>query len=111
MSYIILGGRLCDFVLNVHAPVDSYEELECVFHHCPKYNLKILLGNFIALVSREDIFKPTAGNESLHKISNGSGVKVLNFATSKNPIVKGAMFPHHNIHKFTWTSTNGKTYS
>jgi hypothetical protein len=31
--------------------------------------MKILLGNFNAEVGREDIFKPTIGNESLHKIS------------------------------------------
>jgi hypothetical protein len=29
-------------------------------------------------------------------------------ATSKNPIVKITMFPHHNIHKFTWTSPGVK---
>jgi hypothetical protein len=37
-------------------------------------------------VGREDIFKPTIGSESLHEISNDSGVRVANFATSKNLI-------------------------
>jgi hypothetical protein len=46
--------------------------------------MKILLGDFNAKVGREDIFKPTNGNESLHEISNDNGVKVVNFATSKN---------------------------
>jgi hypothetical protein len=32
--------------------------------------MKFLLGDFKAKVGREDIFKPTAGNESLHEISN-----------------------------------------
>jgi hypothetical protein len=43
----------------------------------------ILLGDFNAKVGREDIFKPTNGNESLHEISNDNGVRVVNFATSK----------------------------
>jgi hypothetical protein len=31
--------------------------------------MKILLGDFNARAGREDIFKPTIGNESLHEIS------------------------------------------
>jgi hypothetical protein len=54
------------------------------------------------------MFKPTIGNESLHKISNDNGVRVVSFATSENLVVKTTMFPHCNIHKFTWTSLDGK---
>jgi hypothetical protein len=32
--------------------------------------MKIVLGDFSAKVGREDIFKPTAGNEIIHEISN-----------------------------------------
>jgi hypothetical protein len=32
--------------------------------------MKNMLGDFSAKVDREDIFKPTIGNESLHEISN-----------------------------------------
>jgi hypothetical protein len=52
-----------------------YEELECVFDKFPKYHMKILLGDFNAKVSKEDIFKPTIGNESLDEISNDNGVR------------------------------------
>jgi hypothetical protein len=54
--------------------------------------MKILLGEENAKVGREDIFKPTIGNESLHKISNDNGVRVVSFATSKNLIVKSTIF-------------------
>jgi hypothetical protein len=43
--------------------------------------MKTLLGDFNAKVGREEIFKPTIGNESLHEISNDNGVRVVNFAT------------------------------
>jgi len=33
---------------------------------------------------RENTFKPTIGNESLHQYSNDNGVSIVNFATSKN---------------------------
>jgi hypothetical protein len=60
-------------------------------------------------VGREDIFKPTIENESLHEISNDNGVRLLNVATSKNLRVKSTMFPYRNIHKYTWTSPDGKS--
>jgi exonuclease III len=100
MSYITLRGRLCHIiVLYVHAPTEDktddvknsfYKELERVFDKFPKYNMKILLGDFNAKGGREDIFKPTIGNENLHKISNDNGVRLVNFATSKNLRVVGA---------------------
>jgi hypothetical protein len=43
-----------------------------------------ILLDFNAKVGREDIFKPEIWNESLYEISNDNGVRVVNFATSKN---------------------------
>jgi hypothetical protein len=60
-----------------------------------------ILLDFSAKVGREDIFKPTVGNESLHEISNDSGARLVNFAASKTLRVKSTMFPHRNIHKYT----------
>jgi hydroxypyruvate isomerase len=107
---MILRSRCCDIiVLNVQAPTEDktvdvkesfYEELEHVFDKFPKYHMKILLQNLNAKVGKEDIFKQIIGNESLHKIRNDNGIRVVNFATSKNLAVESTMFPHHNIHKF-----------
>jgi hypothetical protein len=79
MSYIIPRGRWCHvIVLNVQAPTEDKtddvkgsfnEELERVFDKFPKYHMKILLLDFDAKVGREDIFKPTIGNENLHEIN------------------------------------------
>jgi hypothetical protein len=80
MSYMIIRGRWRNIiVLNVHAPTEDkiddikdrfYEELEQVFDKFPKYHMNILL----------------------HEISNDNGVRVVNFATSKNLTVKSTMF-------------------
>jgi hypothetical protein len=87
----------------VHAPSEEkrdeakdsfYEESEQVFYHFPKYHMKVLLGDFNAKVGREDVFMPTIGNESLHQDSNDNGVRIVNFATSKNLVIKSTMFPH-----------------
>jgi len=81
-----------------------YEELEQVFNHFLKHHMKMLLGDFNAKVGREYIFKPTIGQESLHQDSKDNGFRLVNFATSQNLVVKSTMFPHRDIHKYTWTS-------
>jgi hypothetical protein len=71
MSYITLRGRWCDIiVLNANAQIEDkgddkkdrfYKELECVFYHFLKYHMKILLGDFIAKVRREDFSNQQSG--------------------------------------------------
>jgi exonuclease III len=88
MSYIVLRGHWCDIIiLNVHAPTEDkiddikdrfHKGLEHVFDKFPKYHKKMLLGDFNDKVGREDNFKPTTGNESLHETSNDNGVRVVN---------------------------------
>jgi hypothetical protein len=73
--------------------------------------MKIFLEDFNAKVGREDIFKPIIGNENLHETSNDNGVIVVNFAISKNLIVKSTTFTHRDIHKHTWTSADGVTHN
>ena len=87
----MLRGRWRNIILvNVHAPSEEksyeskdsfYEELEQVFEHFPKYHTKILLGDFNIKMGRENIFKPTIGQEILHQDSNDNGVRLVNFAT------------------------------
>jgi exonuclease III len=74
-----MKGLSCNIIVpNVYAPSaeksdDSkdkfYGELEQVFNHFPKYQTKILLGNFNLKLEREDIFKPTILNDGLHRIN------------------------------------------
>ena len=109
LSYIVLRGRWRNIiVVNVHAPSEEksdeakgsfYEELKRVFDHFPKYNMKMLLGDINAKLGRENIFKPTTVQESLHQDSNDNGVRLINFAISQNLVDKSTMFPHRNIHK------------
>ena len=68
-----------------------------------------MLGDFNAKLGKENIFKLTIGNDSLRQANNDNGVRIVNYATSKNLIVEITMFPHRNINKYTWTSTDRKT--
>jgi len=88
---IVLRDRWCSIiVLNVHEPSEEksdyskgsfYKELEQVFDHFPTYHMKALFGDFNAKLGREDIFKATKGNGSLHQDSNDNGVRIVNFVT------------------------------
>jgi hypothetical protein len=101
MSYTILRGRWCNIiVLNVHAATEDriddmkgrrYEEPEQIFDKFPKYHMKMLLEDFHTKVGRQDIIKPTIGNESLHEIANDNVVRVVNFATSTSLTVKSTI--------------------
>jgi len=99
LSYIVLRGHWRNIivvnvliVVNVHVPSEAKcdeskdrfnEESEQVFDHFPKYHMKILQGDFKEKVGRENIFKSTFGQESLHQDSNDNGVRLVNFTTSK----------------------------
>jgi hypothetical protein len=86
--HIILRGHWCNIiVVNVHAPCEDtsdgikdsfHEKLGRVCDQFPRYDTKILLGDFNEKVGREDIFKSTIGNESSHEISNDNGVRAVN---------------------------------
>jgi hypothetical protein len=92
--------------INNNIKDSFYKEFECVPRKFPKYH-ENFVRRFRDEVEREDIFKPTIVNESLHKISNDNGDRVANVVTSK---VKSKMFPHHRFHKYTWTSPDGETH-
>ena len=47
----------------------------------------------------------------LSKTFHPNGARLVNFAISQNLVVKSTMFPHRNIHKYTWNSPDGKTHN
>jgi hypothetical protein len=106
MSYIILRGHWCHIFLNIYAKtgdnIDDVklsfcEELVHVFDEFSKYLMRILLEDVNVKVGREDVSNLAIGNESVNEIN---GVRVVNFAMSKNLTVKSKMFPHYNIHNY-----------
>jgi hypothetical protein len=51
-----------------------------------------MLRDFNAKLGREDNLKPPIENDSLHQDSNDNGIIVVNFATTKNLVVKRTTF-------------------
>jgi len=50
--------------------------LQKIYDHFGKKPAKILSGDFKAKLGREDIFKPTMRNESVHHDSKDNGVRI-----------------------------------
>jgi hypothetical protein len=103
MSYIVLSGFCVNIILNVRETTNDksddwkdvlYHKLEQLFDQLRKYEKNTPLRNVYTKLRWADIFKPATGNKDLHK-----GVRIVNFATSKN-LIKSTAFPHWNIHEY-----------
>jgi len=79
-------------LINVHAPTnEKTEEIKEEFYKLLEQNInqiagsdiKIILGDFNAKVDKENIYKPTNGNESLHNETNNNGITTIQFTISK----------------------------
>jgi hypothetical protein len=66
-------------------------ELGCASHQFSRYGMKILLDDFNEELGSKDIFKLTIWNEISREICNDNGIRVVNFATSKNLVVKSTI--------------------
>ncbi|PNF19373.1 hypothetical protein B7P43_G06348, partial [Cryptotermes secundus] len=86
ISYIILKGRWCDIiVMNVHAPTeDKIDDIKGRFYE-----------------ELEHVFDKFPKYPMI----------IFKLGHIKNLTVKSTMFPHQNIHKFTWTSPDGKIHN
>jgi len=105
-------------LINVRAPTNEkakvmkeefYNLLEQNINQIANSNIKIILGDFNAKVGKEDIYKPTIGNESLHKETNNNVTKMIQFTISKGFNVRSKTFPHKDNHKETWYSADRRT--
>jgi hypothetical protein len=90
---VLRGGWYNIFFLNVRALSEEKSDdsrdsffffLEQIFYTFPMFHMKILLGDFNAKLGRENIFKPTIGNESRHQVSNDIADRIANLVTLKN---------------------------
>ncbi|XP_039297987.1 uncharacterized protein LOC120354665 [Nilaparvata lugens] len=71
--------------------------------------MKIIVGDFNAKIGKDECYKQYTGKHSLHAESSDNGVRLINFAASKNLVVGSTMFQRKDIHKATWHSPDGST--
>lgn len=83
-----------------------YEELERTYDKLPNHCTQIFLRDFNAQVRNELMYKPMIGGNSAHDISNGNGIRLIEFAIAENLIISSTFFPRKLIYKYTWTAPN-----
>jgi endonuclease/exonuclease/phosphatase family metal-dependent hydrolase len=88
-----------------------YDELDEIYGECPKRDCKINIGDMNAKVGKEKIYRPIIGKHSLHKMSNDNGMRLINFASSRNMVIGSTMFEHKDINKRTWKSADGNVFN
>lgn len=83
-------------ILSVHASTENkneekkeefYEELKRAYDLAPRFDMKIVMGDFNSKIGKEDVYFPTTGKHSLHDITNNNGYLLVNFASSKNMVI------------------------
>ncbi|XP_038106723.1 craniofacial development protein 2-like [Culex quinquefasciatus] len=117
MCVLRVKGRFFNIsIINVHSPHSGsedddkdafYEQLNWTYNSCPKHDIKIVIGDFNAQVGQEEEFRPVIGKFSAHVRTNENGLRLIDFATSKNMAVRSTCFQHNLRDKYTWRSPQG----
>ncbi|XP_058126780.1 craniofacial development protein 2-like [Anopheles ziemanni] len=119
LCYLRMRGKFYNIsLINVHAPTEDKDEeekdlfygrLAKLYESCPRYDLKIILGDFNAKVGRESMYRQYIGTHSLHEHSNENGSRLVQFAAASNLVIGSTKFARRDIHKITWVSPDGAT--
>ena len=85
-----------------------YEDLQNVINRISIHDIKLCVGDFNAIVGSDNsAFSTCMKNQGMGKI-NDNGIRMASFCLANNLVIGGSLFKHKNIHKYTWTSPNGK---
>lgn len=88
-----------------------YEDLEAVYNSLPLHCVMMILGYLNAKVGKESSFRRTIEPGSLHNTSNENGIRLVDFACSKDFIISSTYLPRKDIYKHTWKSPDGRTHN
>ncbi|KAJ4449339.1 hypothetical protein ANN_00737 [Periplaneta americana] len=105
---------------SIYAPTEEksetikeqfYTELENAYDKIPKYDIKIIMGDFNAKVGKARYLELACGEHSLHEETNKNGKMMINFANGTDLTVEETWFKHKDIHKRTWNSPDKQTFN
>ena len=86
-----------------------YDRLSSVVSCIPKRHRVVVMGDFNAKVGSDPTNGPGVMGRHGMGVINDNGSRLIEFATLQELIIGGTLFPHRDIHKYTWTSPDGRT--
>ena len=113
-----LKGRQTNLsIIQCYAPTNDsndrdkeafYEQLQATFENVHGRDLLLVMGDVNAKVGSDNLnFERVMKREGCG-VQNDNGERLVEWCAFNNIIIGGTLFPHHNIHKLTWTSPNGR---
>ena len=113
-----LKGRQSNLsIIQCYAPTNDsndrdkeafYEQLQATFENVHCRDFLLVMGDLNAKVGSDNLnFERVMGRGGCG-VQNDNGERLVEWCAFNNMIIGGALFPHRNIHKLTWTSPNGR---
>ena len=86
---------------------DFYQQLQLLKDKCPRHDITIVMGDLNAKVGSDNTnLQHVMGKEGLGEMNN-NGQLLTDFCNVNQLVIGGTVFPHKNIHKWTWKSPQG----
>ena len=95
---------------EVEVKDDFYDHFQKVIDSVPKLDILVLMGDWNVKVGERQFGEEgVMGKEALKCVRNDNGVRFVDFCATNSLVITTTSFPHKDIHKYTWTSPDGRT--
>lgn len=105
-------------IITCYAPTEDaldeekerfYEQLQSALGNIPSHDMLIVAGDMNAKVGANNQQKErTMGKQGLGEMNN-NGERLYQLCSENDLVIGGTTFQHRDVHKYTWTSPDGKT--
>ena len=86
-----------------------YDQLQKVLDTVPRHDMLLVMGDWNAKVGeRQEGENGIVGKDGLMCERNDNGDRFVSFCAYNNLAITSTMFPHKDVHKYTWTSPDGQ---
>ena len=108
-------------VIQVYAPTneaddevkdDFYEQLQKIVDEVPRHDMLLAIGDWNAKVGEQQLGEEgIVGKFGRIGERSDNGERFVSFCALNNRAIASTMFPHKEIHRYTWTSPNGQYHN
>lgn len=86
-----------------------YDQLQKTLDAVLRHDMLLVMGDWNAKVGeRQEGENGIVGKHGLKCERNDNGDRFVTFCASNNLAITSTMFPHKDVHKYTWTSPDGR---